>query len=175
MSETTIPASTAPSPPRRREVAWEDPLPALAAAPGLTGLELIREVIAGRLPAPPIGALMNLGIVAADEGTVTFTCATDPSMLNPLGSLHGGVACTLLDSVIGCAVHTTLPAGVGYTSIDITVSYLRSPAIGSELTAIGRVTKPGRRVAFGEGEVRDADGRLIATATGSCLIIDGRA
>jgi uncharacterized protein (TIGR00369 family) len=79
----------------------------------------------------------------------------------------------LLDSVVGCAVHTTLPAGVGYTSIDINVSYLRPPLLGTELTAIGRVTKPGRRVAFAEGEVRDADDKLIATATSSCLIIGG--
>jgi uncharacterized protein (TIGR00369 family) len=85
--------------------------------------------------------------------------------------VHGGLVCTLLDSVAGCAVHSTLPSGVGYTSLEIKVSYLRPVRQGGgELTAIGRVTKPGRRAAFADGEVRDGDGRLIATASSTCLV-----
>ena len=87
------------------------------------------------------------------------------------GLVHGGLVCTLLDSVAGCAVHSTLPAGVGYTSLEIKVSYLRPVRHGGgELTATGRVTKPGRRAAFADGEVRDGDGRLVATASSTCLV-----
>jgi uncharacterized protein (TIGR00369 family) len=156
-----------------REVQWHDPAETLAEAAGLSGLEYMRKMGAGELPLSPIAELMNMRGVSAEEGEVVFSFTPDASMLNPLGIVHGGPICTLLDSVVGCAVHTTLPAGVGYTSIDINVSYLRPPLLGTELTAIGRVTKPGRRVAFAEGEVRDADDKLIATATSSCLIIGG--
>ena len=80
-----------------------------------------------------------------------FTCTPDDSVYNPIGVVHGGVVCTLLDSAIGCAVHTTLAAGVGYTSIELKVSYLRPVHAGMPLRARGWVVKPGRRVAFGRG------------------------
>lgn len=169
MSET-VPTTVA----RTRTVEWQDPAPALAAAPGMTGLEFMRAVWAGEVPPPPISALLRMQGTNAAEGTVTFRCDPDESMLNPLGTVHGGVICTVLDSAIGCAVHTTLPAGVTYTSIDLNVSYLRSPKPGAVLEAVGTVTKPGRRVAFGAAELRDDEGRLIATATGSCLVMDLR-
>lgn len=154
-----------------REVRWQDPAETLASAATMSGLEYLRAMGDGGVPRSPIAELMNMRGVSAEEGEVVFEFTPDESMLNPLGIVHGGPICTLLDSVLGCAVHTTLPAGVTYTSIDINVSYLRSPRVGVELTATGRVTKPGRRVAFAEGEVRDPDGKLIATATGSCLVI----
>jgi uncharacterized protein (TIGR00369 family) len=100
-----------------------------------------------------------------------FTCEIDESLYNPLGAVHGGIVCTLLDSVAGCAVHTTLARGLGYTSIEIKVNYLRGVHAGSgPLTAVGTVTKPGRRVAFAEGRVTDAAGRLVATASSSLLV-----
>lgn len=85
--------------------------------------------------------------------------------------LHGGLMCTLLDSVAGCAVHTTLPAGVGYTSIEIKVSYMRPVKAGVPLLARGWVTKRGNRVSFADGEITDPEGRKIATASSSCLIL----
>lgn len=154
-----------------RNVEWAEPADTLAQAATMSGLEYLRAMGAGELPPSPIAKLMNIRGISADEGEVVFSLTPDESMLNPLGLVHGGPICTLLDSVLGCAVHTTLPAGTGYTSIDITISYLRPPRVGTVLTATGRVTKPGRRVAFAEGEVRDEDGKLIATATGSCLVI----
>jgi uncharacterized protein (TIGR00369 family) len=85
--------------------------------------------------------------------------------------VHGGLVCTLLDTVAGCAVHTTLPAGFGYTSIELKVNYLRAVHLTSgPLTAVGTVVKPGRRVAFAEGEVYDAAGKVVATATSSLLV-----
>ncbi len=93
-------------------------------------------------------------------------------MYNPIGVVHGGFVCTLLDTVLGCAVQSTLPAGTVYTSIDITVNYLRPVHrdIG-ELRARGWVTKPGRRVAFASGEVLDGQGRAVASGSGSCLVM----
>jgi uncharacterized protein (TIGR00369 family) len=136
-----------------------------------SGLETMQAIRDGILPPAPIAKLVQMGITALEEGRVEFTCALDESVYNPIGVVHGGLVCTVLDTVAGCAVHTTLPAGVGYTSIELKVNYLRPVHAGSgPLTAIGRVVKPGRRVAFAEGEVLDAAGRTVATATSSLLV-----
>ncbi len=116
---------------------------------------------------------MNIEGISASEGEVLFRCTPDESTYNPLGLVHGGLICTLLDSVAGCAVHTTLPAGVGYTSIEIKVSYMRPVSAGTTLTARGWVTKPGRRVSFADAAALDEDGRKVATASSSCLILGG--
>ena len=135
-----------------------------------SGLETMRAIRDGVLPRP-LAKLVQMGITALEEGRVEFTCALDESVYNPIGVVHGGLVCTMLDTVAGCAVHTTLPAGVGYTSIELKVNYLRPVhASSGPLTAIGRVVKPGRRVAFAEGEVLDAAGRTVATATSSLLV-----
>jgi uncharacterized protein (TIGR00369 family) len=132
----------------------------------MSGLEAMRAMGDGVLPPPPIARLMQMDLVAADDGRVEFRCALDESVYNPLGLVHGGLVCSLLDTVAGCAVHTTLPRGLGYTSIEIKVSYLRGvQASSGPLTAVGTVVKPGRRVAFAEGQVTDAAGRPVATAS----------
>ena len=156
---------------RERTVSWADPLVGAERAKTMSGLEFMRAMIAGEIPPPPITGLMNMTAVSAEVGTVTFTCEPDESMYNPIGTVHGGLVCTLLDSVLGCATQTTLPAGQGYTSLDITVSYLR-PVMASSgtLTAVGRVIKPGSRAAFTEGTVHDASGKLVATATSTLLV-----
>ncbi len=157
--------------PRSRTVTWHDPM--ITAAGGLrrSGLDTMRAIRDGVLPPPPIAMLMQMGITGLEEGRVEFTCAVDESVYNPIGVVHGGLVCTMLDTVAGCAVHTTLPAGVGYTSIELKVNYLRAVhAASGPLTAIGRVVKPGRRVAFAEGEVLDAAGRSVATASSSLLV-----
>ena len=101
-----------------------------------------------------------------------FGCTLDESVYNPIGVVHGGLVCTLLDTVAGCAVHTTLPPGVAYTSIELKVNYLRAVhAHSGPLTAIGRVVKPGRRVAFAEGEVLDAPGRVGRDGVQSSLLV----
>jgi uncharacterized protein (TIGR00369 family) len=106
------------------------------------------------------------------HGLAVFECTPDESVYNPIGLVHGGLACTLADSAAGCAVHTTLEPGARYTSIDITVNYLRPVTLASgTLVATGRVTKPGRRVALATAEVTDDAGRLVATATSNCLIL----
>lgn len=137
----------------------------------MSGLEYMQAMIDGKIPPPPITGLMNMTAVSAETGKVTFSCLPDESQYNPIGTVHGGVVCTLLDSVCGCAVQTTLPQGQGYTSLEIKISYLR-PVLAStgELTAVGLVTKPGSRAAFAEGQVFDAAGKLIATASSTLLV-----
>jgi uncharacterized protein (TIGR00369 family) len=157
--------------PRSRTVTWHDPFVVAAAARERSGLETLEALRDGVLPPPPIARLFAMDVVAVSEGRVEFRCAVDESAYNPIGAVHGGLVCTLLDTVAGCAVHSTLPRGTGYTSIELKVSYLRPVQAGSgPLTAIGTVVKPGRRVAFAEGEVRDASGATVATASSSLLV-----
>ena len=157
--------------PRSRTVSWHDPSITALGALERSGLETMRAIRDGELPAPPIAQLMQFDIVDLAEGRVEFSCVLDESVYNPIGVVHGGLVCTLLDTVAGCAVHTTLPAGVAYTSIELKVNYLRAVhASSGPLTAVGTVVKPGRRVAFAEGEILDAQGRTVATATSSLLV-----
>jgi uncharacterized protein (TIGR00369 family) len=171
-----VPADTAWGRPRSRVVSWYDPAAIVALGGGMSGLEFMRALAAGVIPAPPMAALLRMWPVEVEAGRVVFACTPDESVYNPIGVVHGGLVCTLADSAAGCAVHTTLGAGVGYTSIGITVTYLRPVTTGSgTLTATGVVVKPGRRVATATVEVADGSGRLVATASSSCLVIPGNA
>ena len=157
--------------PRSKTINWHDPLVtarALGELPGLAALAAIRD---GEVAPPPIASHFDFQIEDLAPGEIRFGCVPDESAYNPIGMVHGGLVCTLLDTVIGCAVHTTLPARTGYTSIELKVNYLRPVHLGARLTARGWVVKPGRRVAFAEGEVLDADGKQVATGSGSLLII----
>jgi uncharacterized protein (TIGR00369 family) len=156
-----------------RTVTWHDPLRSAAVGMTLPGIDYLRAMVAGDVPPPPIAQLMQFDLVEADPGRVVFTCTPDSSAYNPIGAVHGGLVCTLLDSVAGCALHSTLPAGRGYTSIEIKVSYLKAVRLDSgQLTAVGTVVKAGSRVAFTEGVVTDASGSLVATATSTLLVFD---
>ena len=138
-----------------------------------SGLETIRAIFAGELPPAPIAGLLRFEITEVEEGRVSFTCVPDESAYNPSGVVHGGLVCTLLDSVCACAVHSTLPAGKGYTSVEIKVSYLKAVRSDSgRLTATGTLVKGGSRVAFSEAVVTDASGTPVATATSTCLVFD---
>jgi uncharacterized protein (TIGR00369 family) len=156
---------------RSRTVDWHDPMPTVAAGATMSGVDYLQAMLDGTLPPAPISALVGMTAGSVEDGEVMFRCVPDESTYNPIGSVHGGIMCTLLDSVTSCAVHSTLPAGMAYSTLEIKVSYLRAASAGVELTAVGRVTRRGRRVSFAEGEIRDPDGRLIATATSTCLIV----
>jgi uncharacterized protein (TIGR00369 family) len=157
--------------PRSRAVTWYDPAATVALGGGLSGLEFMRALAAGRIPPPPIAQLLGMWPTKVDVGLVVFECRPDESVYNPIGMVHGGLVCTLADSAAGCAVHTTLDAGVSYSSIGITVTFLRPVTLDSgTLVATGRVVKPGRRVATATAEIVDGTGRLVATASSSCLI-----
>jgi uncharacterized protein (TIGR00369 family) len=160
---------------RSRTFDWSDPAAALTQARNAgTGLEALQAMIDGRIPPPPIASLMGFSLVEVRQGFAVFECEPAEFHYNPIGAVHGGLACTLLDSALGCAGHTTLPAGVGYTSVDLNVRYLRPITHESGvLRATGRVVKPGRRVIFTEGELTDAAGRVVAAATSSLLVLSG--
>lgn len=139
----------------------------------MTGLELMRWVQT-ELPTdiPSIGRLLGMRFDEVDHGRIVISLDTRPDFANPLGTVHGGIAATLLDSVMGCAVHTTLPAGAGYTTLDLKVNYIRTARTdGQKLTAEGTVIHAGRRVATAEGKVLDEQGKLIAHATTTCMIL----
>ncbi|MFE4950682.1 PaaI family thioesterase [Leifsonia sp. NPDC056665] len=139
--------------------------------PTVSGLAYLQKMIAGELPPPPIAKLMGMALTEAETGRAVFVCEPDESHYNPIGTVHGGLVCTLLDSAIGCAVQSTLAQGQGYTSIEIKVNYLRPVFAGSgPLTCSATVTKPGNRVAFADGVVTDGSGKTVATATGSLLV-----
>ncbi|KND26578.1 PaaI family thioesterase [Streptomyces anulatus] len=139
----------------------------------MTGLELMRWVQT-ELPTdiPSIGRLLGMRFDEVDHGRIVISLDTRPDFANPLGTVHGGIAATLLDSVMGCAVHTTLPAGAGYTTLELKVNYIRTARTdGQKLTAEGTVIHAGRRVATAEGKVLDEQGKLIAHATTTCMIL----
>ncbi len=158
---------------RTREVTWTDPMPPLASLRAIPGLTFLQGMVDGVIPGPPIASLLGFDIVSVAPGTAEFRLEPKEYHFNPLGLVHGGVLCTLLDTVVGCAVHTTLEAGWGYTSIDLNVTYLRPVTLKTGmLTAVGTVTKAGRRVSFASGEIRDAAGAVIATGTSSLLMFE---
>lgn len=157
---------------RAKTFSWTDPRVGLEHLPRMSGLEYLSGMRDGKIPRPPMAALMNLTLVAVDSGRVEFECRPAEAHYNPLGLVHGGLACTLLDTVVGCAAHSTLAAGFGYTSIDLSVSYLRPITVNhGVLRAEGSVVKQGQRVIFAEGRVLGPAGELLATATSSLLVI----
>jgi uncharacterized protein (TIGR00369 family) len=157
---------------RTRTITWHDPAPVLDVARTMDGLTYMEGLRDGLYPPPPISQLMGMGVESVARGEVVFTVEPHESQYNPLGVIHGGVACTILDTVVGCAVQTTLEQGWFYTSIDLSVSYLRPFTLATgRLRVTGRVVKPGRRVAFTEAVAVDAEGREIATATSSLLVM----
>ncbi len=159
-------------PARSKTIRWHDPHATAKALYELTGLQALEAIRDGVVAPPPISSHFDFAVSSIREGEVVFSCTPDESAYNPIGMVHGGLVCTLLDTVIGCSVHTTLPARVAYTSIELKVNYLRPVhADSGTLQARGWVSKPGRRVAYAEGEVRSADGKVLATASGSCLIM----
>ena len=157
---------------RERTYTWADPLATAGFGAGLSGLEFFTAMAEGRVSPPPILNTLGFEGVTFREGHVEFRLTPEEFHYNPIGSVHGGVFATLLDSACGCAVHTRLPAGVFYTSLDLSVKFLRpvSTATGP-ITAVGSVVHLGRRTALAEGRLVDTAGKVYATATSSILLI----
>jgi uncharacterized protein (TIGR00369 family) len=158
---------------RTRSFSWEDPAAAAAAAAGLPGLECMQAIVDGTLAPPPIARLLDFTIVEVQDGRAVFAMEPAEWMYNPIGSVHGGIAATILDSCMGCAVHTTLEAGVGYTTTDLQVRYIRAMSDASgRVMAEGRVIHRGRRTATAEGRLFvESDETLIAHGTTGCAIL----
>src|SRR3954452_8340536 len=140
--------------PRERTIAWDDPVAAAASGRDLSGLDYMHAIAAGQIPQPPIAVLMGFELVAVEEGRAVFAVTPGEYHYNPIGVVHGGLAATLLDSAMGCAVQTTLPAGVGYTTLDLQASFVRGiPRNPGPLRCEGPVLLRGRRIATAEGRV----------------------
>jgi len=158
---------------RTRTITWDDPLSLADRARAMSGLEFMRAIGTGELPPPPIAQLLGFATPEVSEGHARFAITGGEEHYNPIGVIHGGVTATLLDSAMGCAVHTTLPAGVGYTTLELKVNYVRAAAAGMHLVAEADVIHRGRTVATAEGRLVDeATGKLLAHATTTCLIIN---
>ena len=158
---------------RTRTFSWEDPTLAAGRVGHATGLEMLRSMIAGELPPPPIMKTLDFDrIEALGEGRVDVYVTPQEFHYNPLGTVHGGVFATMLDSACGCAVHTMLPAGVFYTSLDLSLKFLRPVTVDTgPITAEATVIHFGRRTALAEGRITDAAGKVYVTATSSCLVM----
>jgi uncharacterized protein (TIGR00369 family) len=139
---------------------------------GASGVELIRAIFEGRLPRPGLAVLLGMDGVSADEGRVSFALEPGPEHANPMGTVHGGVAASMLDSAMTCAVQTRLPAGAAPTTLDLAVKFLRPILPGSgRITAEGVAVSVGNRVGTAEGRITGADGTVYATGTTTCLIL----
>ncbi|MEU7825407.1 PaaI family thioesterase [Catellatospora sp. NPDC049133] len=174
MTQTqTEPTATLATAERTRTFSWSDPRRNAAELGRFSGLELLQAMSRGELPAPPVMHLLGMDGLEAEEGRVVVTMRAQEFHYNPLGGVHGGILATLLDTAAACAVHSTLPAGVGYTSLDLTTKFLRPVSVDSGmLRCEGTVISRGRRTALAQSQLTDDRGRLLAHATSSCLIFD---
>ncbi|HEX5202634.1 PaaI family thioesterase [Paractinoplanes rhizophilus] len=158
---------------RTRTFGWTDPAAHAAEIGRRSGLDLLQAMARGDFPAPPIMHLIDLASLEAEEGTVTLRLDPQEFHYNPLGSMHGGVISTLLDTAAACSVHSTLPVGVGYTSLDLTVKFLRPITIATgRIVCTGKVLQRGRRTALAEASIVDGADRLMAHATSSCILFE---
>ncbi len=156
-------------------VDWGDPRAAARAAAGRAGLDVLLGLVDGAMP-PPVIALVGIGMAAVEHGRVEMTLPPGEHLYSGFGSVHGGMTAVLLDSVMGCAVHSTLPPGRGYTTLEIKVTFVRAiTAASGVITGVGQVVHEGQRLGVAEGRAVDAAGRLCATATTTCLVFEARA
>ena len=157
---------------RTRTITWEDPAPGAQAGRAMSGLDYLKALQEGRIPPPPIVVLMDMRLVEVSEGRVVFAAQPSEFHYNPLGTVHGGLAATLLDSALGCAILSTLPAGTGFTTLEIKVNYLRPMTLETgPVYCEGKVIYVGGRVATAEGRITGADGKLYAHGTTTCIIL----
>jgi uncharacterized protein (TIGR00369 family) len=140
---------------------------------GKSGREILEGMMSGELPYPPMNETMNMALLEVDDGRAVFQGIPLPQHYNPLGTVHGGWFATLLDSALGCAVQTRLPAGRSYTTAELSVNIVRSASYRTgPLRAVGRVIHGGRQIATAEARIEDEKGKLYAHATTTCFVFD---
>jgi uncharacterized protein (TIGR00369 family) len=157
---------------RNRIYDWEDPALLATLANKLTGLEFLEKMIAAELPFPPLLHTLDFKLSSIQPGRAEFTFQPQEFHFNPLGSVHGGVITAVLDSAMGCTLHSVLPLGIGYTTIDIKVNFLKSISIKTGLMrATGAIINQGNRTALLEARLIDENDKLYAFATSTCMIL----
>ena len=157
---------------RSRVTTWADPRETFSRIQGLDGLDALRAMAAGELPPPPIAQTLGFRLIEVERGRATFTVEPAEFHYNPIGVVHGGLALTLLDSAMGCALQSTLDAGVAYTTLEVKANFVRPLTSDTgEVRCTGTVVHAGRTVATAEGRIEGPDGRLYAHGTSTLLIL----
>lgn len=158
---------------RERTVRWDDPAVSAAAVKSLSGIDFLRAIHDGKLPRPPALLLLGIELGEIEHGRITMHLPPAEYLYNPIGSVHGGMISTILDSVMGCAVQSTLAQGRGYTTLELKVNFLRAlTQRNGTVAAEGKVVHGGRQTALAEAKLVGADGKLYASASSTCLVFD---
>ena len=156
---------------RSRQFRWPDPARYEGPIRTLSGLEFMRAFLTGALPAPPFMELLGIRVVSVEPASVAFEFEPAEFMYSPLGNVHGGIVTVLLDTAMGCSFHTTLPAGVGYTTLELKINFVKSVTADSgTLRAEGHVLHSGSRIATADARLTGRDGKMYAHATSTLLI-----
>jgi uncharacterized protein (TIGR00369 family) len=156
---------------RTKTIEWSDPASGAEAARKLSGIEWLRAMVTGGAPPPPLASVLGFRLEQIEEGTVVATLEPEEFHYNPMGVLHGGMAATLFDTALGCAVQTMLPAGHAAPTMQLQVSYIRPIKIQTgKVFCVGKVIHVGKRSATAEGKLSDRDGKLYAHASGTFII-----
>jgi uncharacterized protein (TIGR00369 family) len=159
---------------RSLHVSWSDPRILSDAARSMPGLQFLQAIRDGSLPAPPIAQLLGMRLAEVEPGRAVFEVTPAEHHYNPIGVAHGGLALTLLDSAMACSVQTHLPAGTGYTTLEVKVNLVRAVTVQTgKLRSIGKVVHAGNRTATAEGRLEDAAGKLYAHGTTTCIVLNG--
>jgi uncharacterized protein (TIGR00369 family) len=159
---------------RTRTITWHDPVETAGLASGLTGLEFLHRIVSGQIPPPPVAELVGFTPTFVMPGRVVFAYEPREEHYNPLGSVHGGILTTVLDTVMGCAVQSLLAEDISYVTIELKTSFVRPVTLASgPLRAEGTVVHAGSRVATAEAKLFDAEGTLFAHATSTLLVKGG--
>ena len=157
---------------RTLSATWEDPVALAQAGRSMAGIDFLRAIRDGQLPHPPICALLGYRLTEVEPGHAVFEITPAEQHYNPIGVVHGGIAMTLLDSAMGCAVQTRMPAGGGYTTLEAKTNLVRAvTADTGALRAVGKVVHVGKRVATAEARLEDREGKLYAHATSTCIVL----
>ncbi len=156
---------------RTRTYNWQDPLPSAAAARSMSGIDFLRAIVNGDIAIPPIGMTLDFRLLEVEPGRAVFGCQPAEFHYNPIGVIHGGLAATLCDSALGCAIQSMLPLGAAYTTVELHVNLLRpltkdTGYIRAEADAV----HVGRQVGMAEARILDNSGKLYAHSTTTCLI-----
>ena len=157
---------------RTLTITWDDPMITANAGRGQSGLAFLQRMMQGEIPPPPIAKLMDFRLSEVSEGKAVFTCMPAEQHYNPIGVVHGGLAATLLDSAMGCAVQSMLPEGVGYTTAELHINLVRAfTSTTGLIRAEAEVIHSGRRMATAQGRIVDAQGKLYAHGSTTCLVL----
>jgi uncharacterized protein (TIGR00369 family) len=175
MTELIEPDRGSPEPVRRRVVEWADPAIPASAAAGLAGVDFLGAMVRGEFPKPPVAVLLGMQIASVEPGRVVFELEVGEHLYNPIGSVHGGIISTVLDSAMGCAVHSHLARGQAYTTLELKVNFDRALTVAVPVVrAEADIVTSGRRVATAVGRLVGPDGTLYAHASTTCLVFNAR-